>query len=197
MRSKQNQTVMILMGIIIVLLLIVVALFVVTTNKEGKKEAKTESVKAPVVDTTSGYERQVEERKPDSTRVRDDRKLSEIWAFFNEYSRGNKEELTEELADLYSYPAIYGKNTFDREKMRSTLFKFFDNTDPNDHYFTDLVAYEFDSGSISAYITEFHSTFDRKLRKDSNVKVYKNFRLIPTNRGYKCSEQHIITVLRP
>ncbi|MCA0388899.1 MAG: hypothetical protein LCH52_10430 [Bacteroidetes bacterium] len=197
MRTKQSQTVMILMGIIIVLLLIVVGLFVITTNKEGNKEAQADRVKEPIVDTTPGYAKQPEERKPDSTRVRDDRKLSEIWTFFNEYSRANKEELTEELADLYSYPAIYGKNTFDREKMRSTLFKFFDNTDPLDHYFTDLVAYEFDSGTISAYITEFQSTIDRRQDKKSDVKVYKNFRLIPTNRGYKCSEQHIISVLRP
>lgn len=197
MRTKQSQTVMILMGIIIVLLLIVVGLFVITTNKEGKKEAQADRVKESVVDTTPGYARQPEERKPDSTRVRDDRKLSEIWTFFNEYSRANKNELTEELVYLYTDPAIYGQKTYNRDQMRNTVANFFDGTNPSDHYFTDLVAYEYETGTISAYITEYHETFVIKQDKISKSKVYKYFKLIPTNNGYRCAEQHIVSVLKP
>jgi len=184
MHKNQNKTVMILMGVIIVLLLVVIGLFLVTQGKGDKKGNALDSAKGT-------------QSRSDSVRLSDPRKLAAFQNFFDSYSRANQMELTEELTWLYTDPAIYGKNTYSRIKMRSTLANFFANTDPVQHYFSNLVAYEYESGTVSAYITEFHASLDLRMDKVSRFKVYKNFRLVPTNNGYKCAEQHIISTLNP
>ncbi len=189
MHKNQNKTVMILMGVIIVLLLVVIGLFLVTQGKGDKK--------GNALDTSNETQSGVAQSRPDSVRLTDPGKFAAVQNFFDSYSRANQMELTEELTRLYTDPAIYGKNTYSRSKMRSTLANFFANTDPVQHYFSNLVAYEYESGTVSAYITEFHASLDLRMDKVSRFKVYKNFRLVPTNSGYKCAEQHIISTLNP
>ncbi len=190
MKRQQNQLLIALLGVIIVLLIVIVIIFA-TQKKvtEAPPQATKDTVYVPETRTAAP-------RPPDSTRVTDPVKLSAIQNFFERYSAANKNELVDELTDLYVYPAIYSTKVFDRDKMRKTITRFFATTEAVDHYFSDISLWEYQNGEITAYANEHHFTIDPKTGKESKITVYKNYHLIPTESGYKCREQHNINISR-
>ncbi len=200
MRAKQNQTIMVLMGVIIMLLLVVVVIFAFQGKKTEappstdsvKTEAPTRTYDGPQVsvDTTPVYV------PPDSSRITDSGKLSEIESFFRIYSRANRDEDVNTLLDLYTYPTFYIKKTYDKNELRAIIVKFFDHTRPIEHNFNNMSAYQFESGEVSALITEVHNTFDENSDKTVNTKVRKYFKFVPSGNGYRCMEQLLIAKLK-
>lgn len=191
MKKQQNQILITLLGVIILLLIVVIIIFATQKAKQDGPQVATTDTTA-VNQGTGETSREPVYREPDSVRVTDQIKLSAIQSFFEKYSYANKAENTEELVDSYVYPAVYQSKIYDRDKMRRTVSGFFDNTEAVEHYFTDIIAYEFRNGEVSAFANEYHTTYDLKYGKETKYKVYKSFHLVQTGSGYKCSEQHSI-----
>jgi hypothetical protein len=193
MQKNQSRILIALLGAIVLLLATIVVVFLTKGNQTAKVEPQK---------VTESENRQPEEKNYpvattvqtiDSVRVSDPIKFSAIESFFQQYSGANRDGLVEELTMLYTDPSYYVNRSYSRSQLRKVIINFFDRTRTIDHSFSNLVAYELSNGTVSVYVSEYQETSENQSGRIARIKVYKNFHLIPTNSGYKCEAQYILS----